>query len=110
LLTGANVGLNDVQVRVDRHAGSVQFTIAYWTWTRYAVGLGCALFLVGLLTFTVGRAFLPPAWFVDYDRYPWLAWSMLCFWGLAWPWMLVPFHKPHARNCLCRILDEVNAA
>lgn len=108
LLSGINVGLNDVTVSMDRSTGGVHYQIKYWTWAKYCVLLCLTLFLLGLFCLTVGRTIFPPAWFVEVDRSPVMAWSMLGFWGLAWPWILIAMHKPNVRKCLVRIMDEVN--
>ena len=109
LWTGINVGLNDVTVSLD-DSGQVKYTIKYWSWTKYAVALCMTLFLIAVLSLTVGRAVLPAAWFVEFDNAPWFGISMLVFWGLLWPWILTAMHKKHARGCLEDILNDVNAS
>lgn len=110
ILTGINVGLNDVNVFIDKSTGRASFEIRYWTWAKYGVALCLTLFVLGLCSFTIGRMVLPALWFADLDRFPAMAWGMLFFWGLIWPWILIAMHKPHVRRCLTHIMDEVNVA
>ena len=107
--TGINVGLNDVSVKLNQ-PDRVEYTIRYWTWTKYAVALCLVLFLAGVLAITAGRMVLPAAWFVEFDRSPWIGISMLVFWGLLWPWVLTAIHKKSVRRCFEQILNEVNAS
>lgn len=105
--TGINVGLNNVTVNVIQ-PDRIEYTIRYWTWTKYAIATCLSLFLTGVLAITVGRIVLPAAWFAEFDKSPWIGISMLVFWGLLWPWVLTAMHKKSVRSCFERILDEVN--
>jgi|688.fasta_scaffold26815_8 hypothetical protein len=105
--TGINIGLNDVFVKLNQ-ADQVEYTIRYWTWTKYVVVLGIALFLVGVVAITAGPKILPAVWFVEVKRSPWIGISMLVFWGLLWPWGMVAIHKRSVRRCFEQILDAVN--
>ena len=105
--TGINVGLNDVSVSLNQ-PDRVEYTIRYWTWTKYAVALCLTLFLAGVSAITIGRMVLPAAWFAEFDRSPWIGISMLVFWGLLWPWVLTAMHKKSVCSCFEQILSEVN--
>jgi len=106
VLTGINVGLNEVSVTVDRKANCVRFEIAYWTWAKYVIMLSAAIVSPLLLCFAA-KPLLPAAWFEGYDQAPALAWAMMFFWGLVWPWILINMHKPNVRRCLTNIFDEL---
>ena len=107
LWSAINVGLNDVSVNL-RDSNELEYTIRFWTWTKYAALLCLTIFVLLLLALTVGRSVFPPAWFADFDKAPWLGSSMLIFWGPLWPWLLTAMHKKSVRYCLERILFEVN--
>ena len=110
VLSGINVGLNDVSLTLDVDRGVARFDIRYWTWAKYGIGLCLSIFGLIVLLLTVGRALFPPAWFMNADRMPILKWTMLGFFGFAWPWILVAMHKRPVRRCLVGILDEVNGS
>jgi hypothetical protein len=111
LLTGINIGLNDVQIQVDQTSGEIRYDVSYWTWAKYSIFLCLALGLV------LGCSLLPPLfglYLFPKDQYPPLMimkvaiLPMVLFWGLVWPWILIAFHKGSAVKYLTRILDEVN--
>jgi hypothetical protein len=112
VLTGINIGLNDVRIQVDHAGGEIQYDVSYWTWAKYSIflclGLGVAMGVM-LLTPLFGLYLFPK------DQYPPLLIikvaiiPMIVFWGLIWPWILIPFHKRPSAKCLTRIIDEVNA-
>ncbi len=111
LLTGINIGLNDVQIQVDQTSGEIRYDVSYWTWAKYSIFLCLGIGLVlgfFLLTPLFGLYLFPK------DQYPPLIVMkvgiipMVIFWGLVWPWILIPLHKGPASKCLAKILDEVN--
>jgi hypothetical protein len=112
--TAINVGLNDLELE---HAnGTVRFRVRYWRWASYALGLSGGLGLVGLtllMTMDV-RAYIAressarlPG--ISLDQNLALAWIMVLFWGGAWPWLLIAFHKRPLRRLVERIIGEVDA-
>lgn len=110
VLTGINVGLNDVTLTVDEPCKRVDFEIWYWTWARYAAGLCLVLFSMVAPLLLVPRDAFPEALMQGIDRSrPVLNWSIACFFGLCWPWILVAMHKGNAGGCLCQILEELNS-
>jgi hypothetical protein len=38
-----------------------------------------------------------------------VAWFMVLFWGLVWPWLLIPMHKRPLRRLVVRLITEVDA-
>lgn len=108
LLTGANIGWNEVEVRVDRPAGKARYSVLYWTWARYCVFLGLGLLAFFALVFglawawgTVSLATVSPGFLV-------FGAPMIAFWCLLWPWILVAMHKKHAKAGFENLLAEVN--
>ncbi len=105
LLTGAFVGLNDVTLRTDKTPGAVHYSVKYWLWAGYCIGLGlviAAAILVStaLFQFAGSKA--------NVHAYPWVFWGSLLFWCFVWPWVLIALHKIWARKMMVRLLDEVN--
>jgi hypothetical protein len=100
-LTGINVGLNDVRLRVDQAAGEVCYSVTYWVWAQYSIGLGLLLgiALAGVQPFLPQRGAINPLFY----------WPFIAFWCLVWPWVLIALHKKPAVRCLTRIFEEVNA-
>jgi hypothetical protein len=101
-LTGINIGLNDVRLRVDKEAGEICYSVTYWVWAQYSIGLGL---LLGIALAGV-RPFLPERGAVN----PILYWPFIAFWCLVWPWVLIVLHKKPAVRCLNGIFQEVNAS
>lgn len=114
--TAINVGLNDLHMRLER-PGLVHFSVRYWRWAAYALGVSGALALVGLgllLTLDVrGYIARHPSSMIpglSLDQHVLFAWAMVIFWGLAWPWLLIALHKRPLRRLIQRIIAEVDAA
>jgi hypothetical protein len=111
-LTAFNVGLNDVDLKVEPR-GVVRYYIRYGRWTRSAVALGAAIGL-GLIAFFVLfdlRTYIaehpgPEYLGMSPQQSVVVAWAMALFWGFIWPWVLVVTHKGPVR----RLLDSVIAA
>lgn len=108
-LTSINIGLNDVQVRIDSAPGSaprVRYEVRFFGWARYCVVL-CAVIGIALIVawsvfggkFGAGKAAARP-----------ILWVMVIFWGFLWPWILVALHKRPAARALERLFAEVNRA
>lgn len=113
LLTGANIGWNDVALRVDPRGRTVTYRVAYWTWARYCIGLGLALgLLFGVLVvapvvtgwFPFPETFYPARAEVVYFGLP-----IMGFWCLVWPWVLIAMHKRPARAGFLGLLEEINS-
>ena len=111
LLTGITIGLNDVQIQVDRASGEIRYEVFYWTWAKYCIYL--CLGIGGICGFCLMTP-LFGLYLFSKESYPSLAvikfgvLPMTIFWGLIWPWILIPFHKGPASKCLTKILGEVN--
>ncbi len=107
ILTGINIGLNDVMLKIDREQGAVRFLVTYWTWTSYCVALSGSIGLVLLAVLVLTYIFSPNS-----EQIPavalWMFGSMILFWGGIWPWLLTGLHKGPAKLCIERILDEAN--
>ncbi len=113
--TAINVGLNELELTFTE-SGSVKYTVRYWRWTWYAVGLGAILGTIGLallLTFDV-RGYIArhessmiPGLSVDQNLF--IAWAMAVFWGFVWPWSLVVMHKRPLKGLVARLIREVDA-
>lgn len=113
-LTGANIGWNDVDLRIDRRSGEVRYHVAYWAWTRFCVGLG--LLLAALFGLAVVLPVLTGWHLFDESFYPEkgdvvnFALPMMVFWCFVWPWVLVALHKRPARRGFENLLAEVNSS
>jgi hypothetical protein len=103
LLSGINIGLNDVSIQVDRDKKEVSFKVTYWTWAKYSVGLGLIIGCLGI----AGRLLLMPESYSS-PNFEVIFWPSILFWCFVWPWLLIAMHRGPARKCLTRILDEVN--
>lgn len=112
--TAINVGLNEVDIRAS-HAGEVSYTIEYWRWAAYAVGLSglmgvvlAAVFLAidirAYIAANQGRM-LPG---LSVEQNLWAAWGMVVFWGFVWPWLLILLHKRPLHRLIGRIVAEVD--
>lgn len=110
-LSGINIGLNDVCIKVDREAGTIEYNVSFWTWARYCIflclGIGLALgvlFLMPLMgLYIFSRSYYPPLAEIKDWSFP-----MVIFWGVIWPWILIIVHKRSAEKYLIKILDDVN--
>ena len=115
-LTAINVGLNDVALVVSSD-GRVRYSIRYPRWARYVLLLGGGLgivFVTFLLMFDV-RAYVrrhSESRFsgLSINQNIAIAWAMALFWGFAWPWILVAFHKRPLRRLIEQIIVEVDSA
>ena len=105
LLSGINIGLNDVSIQVNREKGEVNYRVTYRTWAKHCIGLG----LIIAFILVTGRYLLTPksysGQYVDM-----VFWPSVIFWCVIWPWLLIPIHKGSAKKCLNRVLDEVNSS
>jgi hypothetical protein len=105
LWTGAFLGLNDVTLRADKAPGTVHYSVSYWIWAGYCIGLGlfiAAAILGSIILFQISG-------YTAYNPFhSWVLWSMLGFWCLVWPWILIAGHKFFVPRALIRILDEAN--
>lgn len=115
-ITAINVGLNEV---VLRKAGNrtVEYSVNYWRWAAYVVGLGAVLgvaFVVGVLFWGIesrlGRHAFGADSALDRTIAVALFWALVLFWAGIWPWILIAMHKPFARKLLDRIIREVDVA
>ncbi len=113
--TAINVGLNDVQLTVDSD-GLVTYTIRFLRWAGYVLGLGAALGIILVVMFTTidlrsyiaaHRGSSVPG--LSIDQNVTLAWGMVLFWALVWPWILIACHKRPLRRLMNRIIAEVDA-
>lgn len=110
-LTGINLGLNYVSIKVNREAGTIHYQVSFWTWARYCIflclGIGFALgalFLMPLMgLYLFSRTYYPSS-----DEIKDYCIPMVIFWGLLWPWILIVFHKKSAEKSLLKILEDVN--
>jgi len=105
LLTGAFLGLNDVTLRTDKVPGAVHYSVSYWIWAGYCIGLSAFIVLAvlgSIFLFQIGG-------YSAYNPFhSWILWSMLVLWGLLWPWILITMHKLFVPKALIRILEEAN--
>lgn len=113
-LTAFNVGLNRVEVVLDA-PGRLRYRIEYWTWARYSLALAtvigatlCVIFLsIGLPEYVeTHRNQVVPG--ISAQRNVAIAWGLVLFWGLAWPWILIALHKRPLRRLFERIVAEVD--
>ena len=113
--TAINVGLNEVDLELSWQ-GTLSYEVRYWRWAAYVLALSGILGTIGLLlllTLDVRgyKARLPecmlPGLSVDQNLI--VAWAMVVFWGLLWPWLVIVLHKPPLRRLLTRLIAEVDA-
>jgi hypothetical protein len=113
--TAINVGLNDVELEF-LEPSSVKYRVRYWRWAGYVITLCGVLGLIGiflLAAFDV-RAYIART---PYAALPGLsteenlliAWAMAVFWGFAWPWVLIAFHKGPLHRLVGHLIAEVDA-
>jgi hypothetical protein len=98
-----NVGINWVRVQIAEEHG-LEYVVTYWRWAAYCVAL-CALLssvvAVGVLLFQDLRT--------QIDRTgAAIGWGMVIFWGFVWAWLLIALHKPFSKQCLNRVLAEID--
>lgn len=112
--TAVNVGLNDVQLTVDSD-GQVMYTIRFPKWAGYVLGLSAGLGIIFVVVFTTIdlRSYIaahPGSSFprLSINQNVALAWGMVLFWALVWPWILMACHKRPLRRLMNRIIAEVD--
>lgn len=106
LLTGLNIGLNDVTITIDNQTGIIHYQVSYWTWAAYCIVLSL---LIGLCL-AGAKYYIPRDWYYPEPIDNLVFWLFVVFWGLIWPWVLIAWHKGAIVKCLNRIFDEVNNA
>ncbi len=109
LWTGISVGLNDVEVHLDKNSipPRILYRVKYWVWTQYCVILGLA---IGI-SIIASRYYLFPGWFAKWGYGQpefFYSYGEIIFWCILWPWILVALHKKPVSKLLKRIFDEVN--
>ncbi len=113
LLTSANIGWNDVELRADRGAGTVTYRVAYWAWARFCMflGLGLAALFAVLVVVPVltGWHLFPEDFYPTASELVSFALPMMGFWCFVFPWVLVAMHKRPARLGFETLLAEVNS-
>jgi hypothetical protein len=110
LLTGINVGLNDIALATVDGGRGIRYTVSFWTWAKYSLALS------GIIGIAIGVVFCLPIVFedgnpfTDYSAALILAAAipMALFWGGLFPWLHIAVHRRYARKCLIRILDEIS--
>ena len=114
-LTAFNVGLNEIELRA-AEAGRIEYTVRYWRWAGYALGLSAGIgtiiavvfVLIDLPEYVERHTTMIPGLTVAHHVI--LAWSMVVFWGFIWPWLLIALHKRPAQRLMERLIAEVDHA
>ena len=80
----------------------MSYSVSYWVWATYCLGLG----LVIALVLAIASAVVPaiPGGTTNMAIF----WGMIISWCLVFPWCLIPLHKKPAARCLSLILEEAN--
>jgi hypothetical protein len=110
LLSGINIGWNDVQVQIDMTPEApgappeIRYRATYSVWARYSVIL-CAFIGVCLIA---AWSLLGEKYGARYSAAKTVFWVIIIFWGFVWPWILVAIHKKPAARALERLFAEVN--
>ncbi len=111
LLTGINIGLNDVRLRIDGDAREIRYEVSYWTWAKYSIylclGIGGLLGIV-MIALSFGWYIFPMNLYPSNYLITTVGLPMIIFWGLIFPWILIALHKRPASRCLMNIFDEAN--
>lgn len=114
--TAISVGLNDIELRLPA-AGSVNYHVRYWRWASYVLGLSGVMGLIGLILLLTAdvRGYIAShstARFLglSIDQNVFIVWTMVLFWGFAWPWLLIALHKRSLHRLIVRLVSEVDAA
>ena len=105
LLTGINIGLNDVELLLDPDSNIITYKVYYWQWAKYCFSLSLALiFILGLVMVSPLKVLM----FQGENPSPLIISSMVLFWGLISPCILVVFHKKSAKKCLQNLLTRID--
>ena len=99
-----------MRVQVDRAAGEVRYQVSFWTWASYGIYLCLGIGAVAgffALSPLFGLYIFPENQYPSLPIIRFMGIPMVVFWGLVWPWILIPCHKGPAARLLTRILDEV---
>jgi len=112
--TAIAVGLNDVELRFQR-PHTLRYEVRYWRWAAYAVGVGAATGLVGLMALMIFdvRAYIEtqpssrvPGLSIDQNML--IVWALVFFFGFVFPWVLIAIHKRPLRRLLAQVIEEVD--
>jgi len=106
-LTAYNVGLNTVVLkRTGQH--TITYAGRFWKWAIYAVAQALVIATLVLLALLA-----VPALREQISSYTW-GWlyigTLLVFFGLVWPWILVVIHRRFAARTVERIVRQAVAA
>ncbi len=100
--TAVAIGLNEVQVR-RLSDGRLAYSITFWRWAGYVIVLGAVIgaALIGSLLFEyVRREVMEQGGLVVFL-------SIVLFWAVVWPWVLIAMHRLVVRKQLERILRQL---
>ena len=101
-LTAFFVGLNDVSLEL--RGDGIHYRVSYWKWAAYCAALGGFILVALVACLLVWPRIVTPPTLPNQAIF----YGNAVFWGLAWPWILIAFHKRPAARCLERLLDETN--